>query len=190
MLRISEGRMKRFLLFLSIFNAAICEAAVVDLTNTSWEKHAKQCNLDPLLLYAIALKESSHITGDKSFVAPHRYALNNPIMGSYYPVNRDDAVRKVREYVSVSALTDIGITQINWRWNGSNYVSDPAELLDVDKNIEVSAKVLCRAIELSPNDIAQAIGNYHTPNPALKNKAKEYGESVLLIWKRLKENEQ
>ncbi|MEX6257811.1 hypothetical protein [Providencia huaxiensis] len=60
----------------------------------------------------------------------------------------------------------------------------------VDKNIEVSAKVLCRAIELSPNDIAQAIGNYHTPTSALKNKAKEYGESVLLIWKRLKENEQ
>lgn len=168
-----------------LMTCSLSYAAMVDLKNTSWEKHAKLCDIDPLLLYAIALKESSHQIESGSFVAPNKYALNNPVLGSYYPKNKEEAVRKVNEFVRVSDLTDIGITQINWKWNGSRYVSNPYELLDVDKNIEVSAKVLCSAIKLSPNDIAQAIGNYHTPNPELQYKAKAYGESVLLIWKRL-----
>lgn len=181
---------KKILLVISaLMTAPFGHSAMVDLKNTSWEKYANICDIDPLLLYAIALKESSHRIGSGSFVAPYKYALNNPVLGSYYPQNKAEAVRKVNEFVKVSNLTDIGITQINWKWNGSRYFSTPSELLDLDKNIEVSAKILCAAIALSPNDIAQAIGNYHTPNPAMRHKSKAYGESVLLIWKRLNSHE-
>ncbi len=89
--------------------------------------------------------------------------------------------------MAASKVTDIGIAQVNYRWNGK-YVSNPEELLDVDTNIRVGAKVLCNAIKNSPDDIVLAIGSYHTPNPALREKARWYGTNVLRIWKRLIEN--
>ncbi|EYU16550.1 MULTISPECIES: transglycosylase SLT domain-containing protein [Photorhabdus] len=163
-------------------------AGIIDLRKTSWEKYAKaECGLDPYLLYAVALYDSRQSTGEKGYIAPSPWALNNPVYGSYYPINYADAKRALARYLAASPVTDIGISQINYRWNG-HYVNKPEDLLDVDINIRVGAKVLCNAIDSMPNDIVLAIGSYHTPNPALRDKARNYGENVLRIWKRLIEN--
>lgn len=164
------------------------QAGVVDLKGTAWEKHAKnECGLDPHLLYAVALWESKQRAGGGGYVAPSPWALNNAVYGAYYPKNYEDAKRALKRYIGASKVTDIGIAQVNYRWNGK-YVSKPEDLLDVDTNIRVGAKVLCNAIKNSPDDIVLAIGSYHTPNPELRDKARWYGTNVLRIWKRLIEN--
>ena len=163
-------------------------AAVVDLRGSAWEKHARQeCGLDPHLLYAVALWESKQRAGGGGYVAPSPWALNNAVYGAYYPKNYEDAKRALAKYLAASSVTDIGISQINYRWNGK-YVEKPEDLLDVDTNIRVAAIVLCNAISNNPDDIVLAIGSYHTPNPKLRYKAIEYGWNVLSIWKRLIEN--
>lgn len=164
-------------------------AKLVDLRGTSWEKHSKkECGLDPYLLYAVALVESKENAGTKGYVAPSPWALNNYVYGSYYPTSYADAKRALARYLSATPVTDIGISQINYRWNG-RYVNHPEELLDVDTNIRVGAKTLCSAIKARPGDIELAIGGYNTQNPKLEGKAREYGQRVLRVWKRLIEND-
>lgn len=161
-------------------------AGVVDLSGTTWERHAyvrEGCDFDPLLLYALALKES-RIGAGKGMVSLNPYALNNPVYGSEYPQNIDEARRELSRYLAASELTDIGIMQVNWRWNG-HLVSDPADLLDVDTNVRTSARILCNAIQRRPGNIEWAIGSYHTPNPEKRDVAEAYGRDVLRIWRRL-----
>ncbi len=186
--------MKKFMLGVSLVvllsnHVGIANAGIIDLKGTSWEKHAKnECGLDPYLLYAIALFESKQRAGGAGWVAPSPWALNNSVYGSYYPKNYEDAKQALARYMKASKVTDIGVSQVNYHWNGK-YVSKPEDLLDVDTNIRVAAIVLCNAIANMPDDIVLAIGSYHTPNPKLRDKARNYGMNVLRIWKRLIEND-
>lgn len=179
-------------LVLALLCAPYCtstNARLVDLRGTSWEKHSqKECGLDPYLLYAVALTESKNNAGTKGYVVPSPWALNNYVYGSYYPTSYEDAKRALARYLSATPVTDIGIVQINFRWNGQ-YVNHPEELLDVDTNIRIGAKTLCAAIKANPGDIELAIGGYNTQNPKLEGKAREYGQRVLRVWKRLIEND-
>jgi hypothetical protein len=75
--------------------------------------------------------------------------------------------------------------QINYRWNGER-VSDVAQLLDVETNVSVGGEILCEAIKAQPNDIVLAIGGYHTRNPRLEIRARDYALRVLSIWRSLK----
>lgn len=165
------------------------EAAIVDLRNTAWEKFGRgECGLDPYLMYAIALWESKQRAGGGGWVAPSPWALNNSVYGAYYPTSYEDAKKNLAKYMQASTVTDIGITQVNYRWNG-HYVSKPEDLLNIETNIKVQAKILCESINNNPDDIELAIGSYHTPNPKLRGKALNYARNVLRIWKRLIEND-
>lgn len=79
---------------------------------------ASVCKPDPLLLYSLALKESKTSAG-KGMIAPHPFALRNEPSGALYPNTYMDAKAVLGKYIAEDILTDIGIMQINYRWNGN-----------------------------------------------------------------------
>lgn len=164
---------------------ALAETSILD--GTVWAEVAKvsACNVDPLLLYSVALAESRSAAG-RGFIRPHPFALRNEPSGSTYPGNQSEATGLLLKYIEEDRLTDIGAMQINYRWNGHR-VANPADLLDLKTNITVGAQILCEAISANPGDIRVAIGGYHTRNPEREIDAISYGETVLYIWKRLRE---
>jgi len=168
--------------------SVICSPALgsekpFDLQGTVWEKEAKQCGVSPYLLYAIALKESKKLTGSDT-AAPSAFALNNPVFKGRIVGSYEEAHKELTRYLAASRLTDVGIMQVNVRWNGER-VENPHQLLDLKTNVRVGASVLCDAIAQHPGDIELAIGSYHTPNPSKHTDARRYGQDVLKIWKRL-----
>lgn len=162
---------------------AMADGSRFDLRGTVWDREAKQCGVSPYLLYAIALKESRRLTG-KNTAAPSAFALNNPVYKGRIVSTYKEAQGELKRYLDASRLTDVGIMQVNVRWNGER-VAKPEQLLDVETNVRVGAAVLCDAIKRHPGDIELAIGSYHTPNPEMQDKARQYGRHVLTIWKRL-----
>lgn len=155
------------------------------LKGTMWERAslASACKPDPLLLYSLALNESKASTG-KGMVAPHPFALRNAPSGSTYPRSYPDAEAVLKRFIAEDALTDIGIMQINYRWNG-NRVTHPELLLDPEVNIKVGAQILCESIAQYPVDMQLAIGGYHTRNPKRELDARQYASNVLHIWRSL-----
>lgn len=160
-------------------------AGEFSLKGTMWERAslASACKPDPLLLYSLALNESKASTG-KGMVAPHPFALRNAPSGALYPNSYPDAKSVLGKYIAEDVLTDIGIMQINYRWNG-NRVPRPELLLDPEVNIRVGAQILCESIAKYPVDMQLAIGGYHTQNPKRELDARQYASNVLNIWRSL-----
>jgi len=120
----------------------------------------------------------------KGMVAPHPFALRNAPSGAAYPGTYDEARALLHRYVREDNLTDIGIMQINYKWNG-NRVSNIEDLLDPEHNIRVGASILCESIAQYPKDILLAIGGYHTRNPKREQDARAYARDVLYIWRSI-----
>jgi len=162
------------------------DADAFSLKGTLWEKasQASHCKPDPLLLYSIALQESKSLVG-KGMVAPQPLALRNQPRGAYFPSTLEEARRALGEFIAEDKLTDIGMMQINYRWNGSR-VEQPVELLNPEVNVRVGAEILCEAIAANRMDIHLAIGGYHTRNPKREQDARKYAHQVMTIWRSLK----
>lgn len=160
-------------------------AGSFSLKGTMWERGANNapCKVDPLLLYSLALKESRSNAGS-GLISPQPYALRNGPSGSVYPKTINEARALLRKYLAEDNLTDIGIMQINYRWNG-NRVKNPEELLEPEKNINTGSKILCESIAQNPSDIQLAIGGYHTQNPTRELDARSYAADVIGIWRSI-----
>lgn len=161
------------------------QASNFSLVGTMWERASKAsaCKPDPLLLYSLALAESKKSTS-KGMIAPHPFTLRNAPSGALYPATYTEAEAHLDRYIAEDVLTDIGIMQINYRWNGMR-VKNPKQLLDPEVNIRVGAQILCEVIALHPVDMQLAIGNYHTRNPKRELDARQYASNVLGIWRSL-----
>lgn len=168
-----------------VMAATIEAASGFTLEGTMWERAAKEskCNAPPLLLYSIALQESRSSAGN-GLVRPYPFALRNEPSGPKYPRSKDEAESLLKRYIIEDRLTDIGMMQINYRWNGHR-VSSPELLLNPEINIKVAAEILCEAIAAKKNDIELAIGGYHTMNPRRETDARLYARNVLHIWRAL-----
>ncbi len=155
------------------------------LTGTVWERvsNASSCKAPPLLLYSLAIQESRHPAG-RGLITPHPFALRNAISGSKYPDSQDEAAQLLQRYIQEDPLTDVGMMQINLRWNGAR-VKSPEMLLDPETNIAVAAQILCEALSVKRNDIELGIGGYHTMNPEREADARAYARNVLMIWRSL-----
>lgn len=155
------------------------------LKGTMWERASKSvsCKPDPMLLYSLALNETKTSSG-AGFVAPAPFALRNAQSGAIYPKSYSDAEKHLRRFIFEDKLTDIGIMQINYYWNGKR-VAKPELLLDPEVNIRVGAQILCESIAQYPVDLQLAIGGYHTRNPKRELDARKYASNVLHIWRSL-----
>jgi hypothetical protein len=152
------------------------------LQGTAWWQIAMERGLDPYILYAVALVESSQI--NEHLAAPWPWALNRqgrPII----PSSRLEARGILNEALNKGIRSiDVGLMQVNVRWNGHR-VHRPDDLLDPETNIRIGADVLTEAIDSAPGDLALGIGRYHT---GWRNDADayRYGRRVLAIAQQIR----
>jgi hypothetical protein len=171
------------LLTLSLLSHAVDVSASdgFSLKGTVWEEASqKTCQVDPLLLYALALVESKSYAGQQ--VSPNPFALNISDVG-HHPSTKAEATILLNKGLEQTRAIAVGAMQVSIRWNGSR-VKHPTDLLDLRRNVFVGSQILCEMIA-GQDDLALAIGRYHTPNPALEHIARHYGYNVLKVWRRL-----
>jgi len=147
-----------------------------------WVVEADRHELDPLLLYSIALTESRTRWSD-GWVRPCPYCLR---VGSkaYRPSTKAEAVRLLREGVaSGERITDVGVMQINGVVHGWRVQGDLIRLLDVRENIRVGAEILAEAVR-STSSLVTGLGRYHSWTARL---AEPYGDVALRRYLLLKD---
>lgn len=152
-----------------------------DLTGTHFDRAGRAHGIDPVLIYAVALAESASGRG-KDSVSPWPWTLRAPERG-YYEKNRLSAEIRLEELVREHGhMIDVGLMQINLRWNGHR-VSSMHDLFDIETNIMVGAEILAEAIMSSPTDLELGVGRYYTWN---EPRARSYGSRVIGIYENLK----
>lgn len=158
-------------------------AQALPLVGTIWDAIGGEVGCDPHLLYAVALIESA-AGARPGWVRPHPLAVRSP-RRAYYPSNLAEAERLLAELKTAHALTDcaVGMMQIYVRWQGHR-VPVVEDLLDPWKNVRLGATVLVESMASAPSDRALGIGRYHTWRQEAV--ARQYGASVLALWRQLK----
>lgn len=159
-------------------------AFAIDLSGTIFEKVAHNYNLDPVLLYSVALAESASGRGNGS-ISPWAWTLrdNESVL---YSLSIKEARQALSEHIEKNgegSSIDVGMMQVNLKWHG-NKVSSPFDLLDIETNLEVGAGILNEAIKSSPDDIVRGIGRYNNWKDPERNRT--YGTKVLSIYNQLK----
>lgn len=91
----------------------------------------------------------------------------------FTPKTREQAAEIIRKARDENKSYDVGIMQINSQWV-KQWEIDPLTLLDPDTNIRLGVRLL--KDEISRYGISwQAVGRYHSPNPA---RARNYAWNV------------
>lgn len=153
------------------------------LTGTAWDIAARRYGMDPALLYAVALVESRKFFGAEEAFRPHPWTIRTPD-GTLRPLTGDDAVRALHSLRSDTLRdSDIGLMQINVRWNGYR-VEQPEDLLDPLTNLSVGAAILAELIVAAKGDLELGIGHYHSYN---NDRARDYARRVIGLWQRMRQ---
>ena len=154
---------------------------VRQIENSVFGEIGKERGVDPVLLYSVALIESSRpVPGNTHLTAPSKFTLNAGGVAYYYPT-RGEALEKLDELIKESNNVDIGLMQINYRWHKGK-VKGYKDLLDSKTNLRIGADILSHALGSHKNRCI-AIGHYHTWNN--ETAAYEYGCRVLSIYNRI-----
>ncbi|MGE0147976.1 MAG: transglycosylase SLT domain-containing protein [Geminicoccaceae bacterium] len=149
------------------------------MRDTAWAEAASPYDLDPSLLYAIALMESGRPRAGG--LAPWPWTLWLPGQGGVYLDSREQALVTLRAHSGTAV--DVGLMQVNLRWHGHR-VTSPEELLEPERNLAIAAVILSEALATAPGDLELGIGRYHSPD---ETRARDYGRTVLTIWQRLRQ---
>lgn len=171
-------------LLISAFSGLVLlsNANALDLSGTVFEKVGLEKNIDPHLLYAVALAESAYSpVKNARGAAPYPWTLRLPNKPIYAPSKAHATVElfKVLKYTS---SVDIGLMQINWRWH-KHRVKRPEDLLDPLTNVRIGADILLENIRRSPSDLVAALGWYHSHSVKKRN---QYGLTVYYIYDQIK----
>lgn len=150
-----------------------------DLSGTAWEDTAYEFGLDPYLLYAVALVESRKYSEGE--IAPYPLAVAAGGR-TYYPPDRDDAIRIVRKHWITGDNVAIGLMQISVKDHGS-HVYDVATLFDPLENLRFGAGVLVEGLQTDHPEMAVRIGKYNAWRR--EDVARAYGLRVLEVCRRL-----
>lgn len=152
------------------------------LQSTRWWTIARQQQLDPYILYAVALVESGN-NDDHATITPWPWAINKsgkPIIS----VSKQDAERVLAKSLAEgNRKVDVGMMQVNLYWHGHK-VDKPEQLLNPVTNLEIGAKVLAEAIQSSPNNLELGIGRYHSWQNA--QAAVQYGQRVIALANQIR----
>lgn len=147
------------------------------LNNTVWWQIARQHQIDPYILYAVALVESRK-NDEQHQVTPWPWAINNAGK-SFIPINQKAAEALLNKMLAEGRHNvDVGMMQVNLRWHGHR-VAKPEHLLDPMINLEIGAELLAKAIRSAPDNIHLGVGRYYSWKnvPA----AVEYGQKVVAL---------
>jgi soluble lytic murein transglycosylase-like protein len=152
------------------------------LEKTHWWHVAKNHQLDPYVLYAVALIESAK-SSDFKAVTPWPLAINKSGK-AIIPATKQEAQNILNKSLAEgNRQIDIGMMQINLRWHGHR-VDKPEHLLNPVTNLEIGAQILSEAIQSVPNNLVLGIGRYHSWQnvPA----AVEYGKKVIALAEQIR----
>ena len=156
-------------------------AEAVCLDGTIFEKVGHEANIDPTLLYAIALCESGFNPTSTKTVSPYCWTLRTPEK-PIYAKNRQEAIQQFKRILTNTNMVDVGLMQINCRWH-AHRVNDVMTLIDPMTNLRIAADILNENFAKYPGDAILAIGHYHSHQP---NRAREYGAKVWRVFQALK----
>lgn len=164
----------------SIALATSNETSAFSLKDSVFEKAGMEYNVDPVLLYSIALVESAIDAPEKGFLKPSPWTLrtNKP----YYAKSKQEAEALLDRLIQTNKSIDVGMMQINLKWHGHR-VKSPKELLDPLTNVRTGAQIISEQIKRYPKDAALAVGNYHSSRP---DRARWYSRHVLRVYTNLK----
>lgn len=153
------------------------------LQDTLWWRIAKLHELDPYILYAVALVESAKNGNDKhhgntNTVTPWPWALNKSGQ-AFIPESEQEAHALLKKSIAEGHRSiDVGLMQINLHWHG-NKVNAPEQLLNPVTNLQIGAGLLAEAIQSSPDNLVLGIGRYHSWQNI--HAAEQYGRRVLAV---------
>lgn len=147
------------------------------LQNTLWWQIANRHQLDPYVLYAVALVESAK-RNDPNHITPWPWAINKSGK-SIIPASQQEARRILTKALAKGSRNiDVGLMQINFRWHGHR-VDKPEHLLNPVTNLQIGALLLAEAIQSAPNNLVLGIGRYHSWQNV--SAAVAYGRKVLAV---------
>lgn len=164
---------KNILLASAICFASLpCSAEQSALLNDSvFDRVSKETGVDSLLLYSIAVAESSTGVGNGN-IAPTSLVIRTPEGAQFFPTI-EAAKAGLKAALAITDLIDVGIMQINLHHHPQK---DPYSLFDTYTNVSYGAKYL-KAMMATTNDRIIGVGRYHNRDPDL---ALWYGSYV---WK-------
>jgi soluble lytic murein transglycosylase-like protein len=169
---------------LFVSRTALAQDAPTDISTSAWVAAAKKYRVDVLDLYSLALRESSLKRSDGA-VRAWPWTLCTPQTGALYFESYEAALAKLTELIAQGTRNiDIGLMQVNWRWNGHR-LPDPKRLLLPAPNIEIAAQILRENLDAFDGDLRLAIARYHNPRSEL---GIPYAASVLTIREYLRNN--
>ena len=151
-------------------------------SGSAWAVAAKKYDVDPVLLYAIALRETGLPWSD-GMVRPWPWCLHAPKEGALCFRGYAGALRKLNSLLlSGETNVDIGAGQINWRAN-SWRLPDPAQLLQPFNNIMIEAEIFWENVGRNRGNVRVALAQYNSFDPRIGDK---YAGSVLSIADQLR----
>lgn len=124
------------------------------------------------------MAESKMVAGDDGAVRPWPWTVNSP-RGPRRFKNKHEALKYIRTLIEEEGVenVDIGMMQINVRWNGHRTKYNVADLLEPETNIRVAAQILSEELQRS-RDLHLAVGRYHSPH---KERAERYAGTVFSL---------
>lgn len=152
------------------------------LEGTVFDRVGKEMNVDPVLLYSVALTESALSNGGKQ-IAPNPYTLRT-FTTPYYFKEKEQALDKLNQLARTHKSIDVGLMQINIKYHADKFNSFD-ELLDIEQNVRIGAEILKEVMASTSNKII-GIGRYHSYTP---ERADYYGRKVLAVAKQVRQIE-
>jgi len=172
--------MKKSLINWVLSAALVCtahaKASDCTLDDTIFDVIGSTYNIDPLLLYSIALTESATGAGGGK-IAPHAYVYRTD-SGAVYFDDLEKAEASLKKVLAETSNVDVGLMQINMHWHPQ---PDPTALLDPVANLSVAAAHLKTTLASTPDPII-GVGRYHSWRDEL---AVWYGQKVWQTYRNI-----
>ena len=171
-----KGELIAFLLLASC-SLANADSGYFTLSGTIFQEVAEEFQIDPLLLYSVALTESATGAGGGN-IHPFPYVTRTSDGAAFYK-SESDAKEALAEILKYTNRVDIGMMQINLFYHPQE---DPLSLLDPKTNLEVAANYLKQTLA-STRDPILGVGRYH--NWSDPQRANWYGQRVWQIYRNI-----
>lgn len=129
--------------------------------------------IPPVILYSMALTESGKpYRGER---LPWPWTVNHAGRGIYFPSRQAAYAYLSRLVARGDRSFDVGLMQVNWRWNADVFGGSLWDALDPYVNLRGGAAILRRHY-LRTGSFESAVGAYHSPGDP--RRASAYRERV------------
>ena len=167
------------LIVASIISTNVSSANTPDsftLDGSLFETVGNKYNIDPLLLYSIAIAESATGVGNGN-IGPTPLVLRSKD-GPVFFKDKKTAEIELTKILQTTNLVDVGLMQINLHYHPQE---NPLDLLDPYHNLSEAARYLKTTLA-STTDPVLGVGRYHSWD---NKKANWYGHRIWTIYRNL-----